>query len=224
MKKQELNVFNTVLPESIYFEPRSKSGREERQDAAQNRQRVLEAASRLFNERGVDAVTMSEIAVEAGVGKGTLYRRYPDKGALCLALTDQVTRDFQDKVLDYLRSEGQQLDSLEQLGWFVEQLTGYIEHNSAYLKPAREAGYAFNKVSYFSTAMYGWQYSLIRLFLRQAVEKGLARADLDLDYVTEALLAPLQVDLFLYQRQERGYSPARISAGLRQLLEGLRQK
>jgi hypothetical protein len=54
--------------------------RAERRDAAENRQQVLAAASRLFAARGVAAVSMDEIAREACVGKGTLYRRYAHKG------------------------------------------------------------------------------------------------------------------------------------------------
>jgi AcrR family transcriptional regulator len=52
----------------------------ERADAARNRLRVLDAAERLFADRGVAGVTMDDIAAAAGVGKGTLYRRFTDKG------------------------------------------------------------------------------------------------------------------------------------------------
>lgn len=222
MEKQELTVLNAVLPESIYFEPRSKSGREERQDAAHNRQKVLEAARQLFNSRGVDAVTMSDIAKEAGVGKGTLYRRYPDKGTLCMALVDQATRDFQDNVLDYLRSAGKAINPLEQLSWFLEALIGYIEENSAYLRPAQDRGNIFDDNPYYNKPVYQWQRSLVLLFLREAIAKNVARSDLDMEYFADALLAPLQVDLYLYQRQVQGYSPARIVAGLRQLLDAIK--
>jgi AcrR family transcriptional regulator len=54
----------------------------ERADAARNRLRVLAAAERLFAERGVPGVTMDDVAAAAGVGKGTLYRRFVDKGGL----------------------------------------------------------------------------------------------------------------------------------------------
>ncbi|MHB2020011.1 MAG: TetR/AcrR family transcriptional regulator, partial [Candidatus Xenobia bacterium] len=63
----------------------------ERRDAAHNRQRVLDAARALLSRGDLIEVTMDEIAREAGVGIGTLYRRYPHKGALCL---DLVREDF----------------------------------------------------------------------------------------------------------------------------------
>lgn len=71
----------------------------ERADAARNRLRVLAAAQRLFTLRGVAGVTMDDVAAEAGVGKGTLYRRFVDKGGLALALLDERERDLQQRLL-----------------------------------------------------------------------------------------------------------------------------
>ncbi len=61
-----------------------------RADAARNRQRVLSAAAQVFAERGLD-VSLDEVAHAAGVGVGTVYRRFPNKEALIDAL-------FEDKV------------------------------------------------------------------------------------------------------------------------------
>ncbi|MDQ3733786.1 MAG: TetR/AcrR family transcriptional regulator [Actinomycetota bacterium] len=71
----------------------------ERADAARNRLRALAAAERLFTARGVAGVTMDEIAAEAGVGKGTLYRRFGDKGGLAVALLDERERELQERIL-----------------------------------------------------------------------------------------------------------------------------
>lgn len=72
----------------------------ERADAARNRLRVLAAAERLFSLRGVAGVTMDDVAGEAGVGKGTLYRRFGDKGGLAVALLDERERELQQQLLD----------------------------------------------------------------------------------------------------------------------------
>ncbi len=71
----------------------------ERADATRNRLRVLAAAERLFAERGVAGVTMDDVAAEAGVGKGTLYRRFGDKGGLAVALLGEGDRDLQQRIL-----------------------------------------------------------------------------------------------------------------------------
>nr|WP_246315477.1 TetR/AcrR family transcriptional regulator [Kineococcus aurantiacus] len=52
-----------------------------RADAVRNRALIVDAARRLFAERGLD-VTLHDVAEEAGVGVGTVYRRFPDKDAL----------------------------------------------------------------------------------------------------------------------------------------------
>lgn len=59
-----------------------------RRDAARNRQRILAAAADAFAQDGL-AVTMDEIARRAGVGVGTVYRRFPDKDLLVEALFEQ---------------------------------------------------------------------------------------------------------------------------------------
>lgn len=71
----------------------------ERADAARNRRRVLVAAQELFAERGVAAVTMDDVAASAGVGKGTLYRRFGDKAGLAAALLDAREHELQARIL-----------------------------------------------------------------------------------------------------------------------------
>src|ERR687891_1118034 len=73
--------------------------RPERADAARNRARVLEAARRLFAERGVEAVTMADVARAAGVAKGTVFHRFGDRSGLALALLDEHERELQERVL-----------------------------------------------------------------------------------------------------------------------------
>jgi AcrR family transcriptional regulator len=68
--------------------PDPRSARPLRKDAERNRQRILRAAGEVFADRGL-AVTLDEIARRAGVGVGTVYRRYPNKDALIDALFEE---------------------------------------------------------------------------------------------------------------------------------------
>jgi AcrR family transcriptional regulator len=72
-------------------------GRRERKDRQRNLERVLRAARELFAERG-SAVTMEEVAQRAGVGVGTIYRRFPSKEHLFTAVSHAACGD----VLQYL--------------------------------------------------------------------------------------------------------------------------
>ena len=71
----------------------------ERADAARNRAAVLDAAARLFREHGVDGVSMDAVAAAAGVGKGTLFRRFGDRAGLATALLDARERELQEAIL-----------------------------------------------------------------------------------------------------------------------------
>ncbi|MFC3893513.1 helix-turn-helix domain-containing protein [Lentzea rhizosphaerae] len=66
----------------------------ERADAARNRAAVLAAASRLIGERGIEAVSMDDVAVAAGVGKGTVFRRFGDKAGLVRAVVDETAASW----------------------------------------------------------------------------------------------------------------------------------
>jgi len=59
-----------------------------RADAERNRRRIVDAAGELFARRGLDA-TLNDVAHHAGVGVGTIYRRYPDKELLIDALFEE---------------------------------------------------------------------------------------------------------------------------------------
>jgi AcrR family transcriptional regulator len=74
-----------------------------RADAARNRARILDAARTAFAEAGLD-VGVEEIARRAGVGKGTLYRRFPTKEALVRAIFEDLLDDL-DKVVGDVAGE-----------------------------------------------------------------------------------------------------------------------
>src|SRR5258708_39280252 len=76
--------------------PVAEAPRHERADAARNRSALVEAAGRLLRERGAEEITMDAIACAAGVGKGTLFRRFGDRASLFRALVDDREREFQD--------------------------------------------------------------------------------------------------------------------------------
>ena len=106
---------------------RPTPGVHERSDAARNRQAILSAARRLFEARGVTCVTMEEVAREAGVGKGTLYRRFPNKGVLCQALLDEPTREFQRGTMELVGERG--VGYLERLDRFLDSLVIFTDEN-----------------------------------------------------------------------------------------------
>lgn len=187
----------------------------ERSDAARNRRKILSTARTLFEERGVTNVNMDEIARESGVGKGTLYRRFPHKGVLCQALLDEPTRRFQEETMRLLSAPDE--SPLEKLGLFLDGLVGFVEENLDLLYGGHECLSGSDRLAFFAHPAYDWRRWTVLSLLQSAVRDGDLDEDLDIDYVAAALIAPLDVDFFYYQRRVRGISTERISAGLRSL-------
>lgn len=80
-------------------EPTAPSERPLRRDAERNRRRILEAARVVFAERGLGG-SHDDIAHEAGVGVGTVYRRFPDKEQLIDALFEERVEEIADLARD----------------------------------------------------------------------------------------------------------------------------
>jgi len=76
----------------VAAEPR-KAERPLRADAERNRQRILEAAAEVYAERGLQ-VSLDEVAARAGVGVGTVYRRFADREALLSAVLEERVEEF----------------------------------------------------------------------------------------------------------------------------------
>jgi AcrR family transcriptional regulator len=99
-----------------------------RRDAAANRERILDAARRLFADQGLEA-SMDEIARAAGVGAGTLYRRFPTKEALL----DAILGDVVDRFRAFAQEAVEQDDAFAALEIFLERVTRLQQENRAFL-------------------------------------------------------------------------------------------
>jgi AcrR family transcriptional regulator len=82
-----------------------------RADAARNRRQILRAAAEVFAEQGAD-VPMEEIARHAGVGVGTLYRRFPDREALVVAVAHDSIQALVQKMRTAAEQEPRAWDAL----------------------------------------------------------------------------------------------------------------
>jgi AcrR family transcriptional regulator len=177
-----------------------------RSDAVKNRALLLRTAVRLFNESGVEVVSMSAIAEAAGVGKGTLYRHFQNKIELCQALLDEDQRDLQERTLDRIRTA---LHPGAILRWFLAEAAAFVERNQALLC-AGTGGL----VTLEHPAHWWW---------RQTIRGLLVRLDLpgDVDYLTDALYILLDVYTIRFLLTARGYTLPRIVDGLHALCDAL---
>jgi AcrR family transcriptional regulator len=193
--------------------------RARRADAIANRTLILATAQRLFAKHGVANICMAAIAEAAGVGKGTLYRGFANKGELCHALMDEDMQLFQDEILQLFREKHDQL-ALTRLDAFLDHLVHFMEFHAPLLREVQNQ----NALPIDATAQQiaaqmwlPWLRTTIGMLLQQAEQNGEAR-DLDIPYLVDAILAPLNARLFIYQREMLGFDLERISHGLRRLV------
>ena len=182
--------------------------RPSRADAVRNRELLLETASRLFEEQGVEAVSMTQLAQAAGVGKGTLYRHFNNKTDVCYALLDQEQRDLQSRTLERLK---QVETPYENLRWFLEAAASFVIRHDEMLAAAMESSHT----SSLEFPAHEWW--------RQTIRGLLQRLDLsgDLDYTSDVLYVMLDIRTIYFQRRILGYKPERIMAGLLSTLDRL---
>ncbi len=176
----------------------------ERADAARNRQRILDAAKRLFARDGVACTSMDAIAAEARVGKGTLFRRFGDRASLALALVESSERVFQDAFIRGPAPLGPGAPPCERLIAFGRTVLQRLSAHGDLLLAAQTAG---TPGSRFDVGPYGAYRAHVTILIRDAAP------DLDADYAAEALLATLGAEVVLHQLRQPGMTLDRLAAG-----------
>lgn len=181
----------------------------ERADAARNRVRILAAARELLGTHTPCDVSIDEIAAAAGVGKGTIYRRFGDRGRLMQALLDEREEAFQAAVLSGDPPLGPGAAAGERLEAFLCALVDQLEEVGDLLAEA-ETGQ-----QWWTSPPQRFRRLHVRVLLAEA------RPDLDADALAEALLAPLTADTYHHLRTTAGYSTERVKKAMRTLTAGL---
>ena len=207
------------------IETGGRAERSERRDARENRLLLIDVAKRLFAEQGVAATTMKQIAEAAGVGKGTLYRRFPDKGELCRVLIREDVAAFQDRVGAQLADAQHVPSALARLDILITERIRLADIHLPLLEAIEEAASgAQEQGRRFRGPFTAWTHAQVVRLLREAMEQGEV-ASLDEAFIADTILGAMSPALLTYQRHECGYSVERIIAGMRCLfIEGLRQK
>jgi AcrR family transcriptional regulator len=163
----------------------------ERGDAARNRVLLLDAARRLIAERGPDAVTMDDIAAAAGVGKGTLFRRFGSRAGLMMMLLDEDERASQQAFLFGPPPLGPDAPPLDRLVAFGRARLCFVHAHHQLLSAA----------NHDPQTRHGSRANAPFMVLRMHVRVLLASAGTtgNLDAQTDALLALLDVDYVEHQ-------------------------
>jgi AcrR family transcriptional regulator len=149
---------------------RSQSApRKPRTDALRNRERILEAAHEAFTRSGADA-SLDDIARQAGVGPGTLYRHFPSRDALLEA----VYRSGVEKLVAAERKFGETLAPVEALRAWMLLFVDYIAQKQI-IAPA------LNDVPGGASKLYEGSRALIQSAMERLVRRAMRSGDLRRD-------------------------------------------
>ena len=172
----------------------------ERSDAARNREALLAAAARLVELYGVDAVTMDSVAAEAGVGKGTVFRRFDSREGLMAALLNRSETEWQRLVIQGPPPLGPGAPPLDRLRAFGHSR---METNLTHAELIRAAGRAGER----SYAAVSFAAMHVRYLLTELGVRG------DIGFLATALLAPLEMVVLVQQTRVDQIPLDRIQAG-----------
>ena len=175
----------------------------ERADAARNRRRILAAAEKLFAENGVSCTSMDAIAAEAGVGKGTLFRRFGDRASLARSLLSERDSGFQEALIRGEPPLGPGAPAAERLVAFGEGMLDLLEKHGDLLLVAEGGDPAAQQRS------DAWA-SLITC--TSARSSRTRRPTSTRRWCAGMLLAALSAWTFFYQRRGRGMELERLKA------------
>src|SRR6202012_3943095 len=140
-----------------------------RRDAERNRQRILAAAAEVFTEHGLDA-TLDEVARAAGVGVGTVYRRFPDKESLVA----ELFRDRVDALVTVAEEACAARDPWQGLVTYLEFVAGALAGDLGLRQLMMFATYDRDQICYARDQM--------RPVITRLVERAQASGDLRRDF------------------------------------------
>jgi AcrR family transcriptional regulator len=166
----------------------------ERGDAARNRALLLQAARSLVADRGAEAVTMDDIAATAGVGKGTLFRRFGSRAGLMMVLLDEDERASQQAFLFGPPPLGPDAPPLDRLVAFGRERICFVHTHRELLSAASRDPHTRH------VGAAAVQRRHVQVLLRAADTSG------DLDIQADGLLALLDVDYVEHQLTEGGHT------------------
>jgi AcrR family transcriptional regulator len=169
--------------------------RPERADAAANREKVLSAAEKLFARCGPAHVSMDAVAAEAGVGKGTLFRRFGDRASLARAVLGKHEVCFQEAIIRGAPPLGPGAPPLERLVAFGRGYLDFLEDHGEIMREAEGTPSV-----HLSSGVYAFYRMHITLLLREA---GLGERA---DFLADVILLPLTATAFAYFRGARDLS------------------
>ena len=186
--------------------------REERADAARNRRAILEAADHLFaTSNSPGEVSMDDIARAAGVGKGTLFRRFGDRGNLIRQVYAIRLAPLREQIESGPPPLGPDAPHRERIAAIIDAIAVVKLENTHLMLALEEGGGSTNGV--YGSADYVGVHGLLRDLVATELEESRA------SWIAHALLATVRADLLRHLVEGEGMSHSDIRSRLSDFVE-----
>jgi AcrR family transcriptional regulator len=160
----------------------------ERADAARNRLHLLTTARQMLAEQGPDRLTMDGLAERAGLGKGTVFRRFGSRAGIFQALLDDDEKTFQQQVLSGSPPLGPGADPLDRLIAYGRARAGFMVSHRDIARAALDCS---------QPIPVGRQAPMSQIHIRVLLAQ-LRLGPIDLDMLATQLAAALDGPVLLY--------------------------
>ncbi|WP_223067714.1 TetR/AcrR family transcriptional regulator [Paenibacillus caui] len=172
--------------------------------------KIQETAKSLFDRLGIEEVSMHRIAKEAGIGQGTLYRRYPSKSKLCLSLMENKFKRLIGEIEGFLQSS-QSLPVMQRLSWMMSKLILNLDEDLEGLKVLMSSGRLEEaKANHYQCPPFIFIRDKIEELLKEAADQG-ESVPLDPAFTSVMIASSLKPELIQFLH-DLGYDTEQIAA------------
>ncbi|MFD0672536.1 TetR/AcrR family transcriptional regulator [Cohnella sp. GCM10027633] len=190
--------------------------RRERRDAVEHRRLILQTAQSLFDEHGVQSVSMHQIAKTAGIGQATLYRRYAHKGDLCNELLTDYSNRLLEKISAFLQANAR-LAPADRLGGIIGLWIEALEEKAEMIATMEARVNCDPRGNFFHTEMYITLRDQISGLLGEMLGKRTPGGTIDTTLTSHALICSMAPPGYFHLKQEMGYTVEQIKQGYIQM-------
>ncbi|WP_424765672.1 TetR/AcrR family transcriptional regulator [Paenibacillus sp. sgz302251] len=166
---------------------------------------ILRTANHLFTEHGVESVSMHQIAKSVGIGQGTLYRRYSNKGDLCMEMMKDNFEIFIKEIEEYLVLDAER-SVKERLNGIMRRIIAFVDRESKWLGVMQSYNrMEDHKADFFQTPPYLYLHSIISGLFIEALEQKEIQ-DIDPSYAAHSFISIQAPHTFRHLRHAMGYT------------------
>ncbi|MFD0712031.1 TetR/AcrR family transcriptional regulator [Paenibacillus sp. GCM10027626] len=171
---------------------------------------IMRTARQLFERDGVEAVSMHKVAKTLGIGQGTLYRRYPNKGNLCFCIMEARFEEFKAGIYDYLLAHAASASVMEKLAAVMRMIIQIMHEDLAWIRAVTHTDKLEEaRSNLFELPPCVFLRETIQRLLEEAAEAGQLRP-LDPAFTASLMISSLRPELIIHL-EEQGYQAEQIA-------------